>query len=437
MKFKSLLFSSLITLGLSAQNIEFTEYNLDNGLHVILHQDNKAPIITTSVMYHVGSKDETPNRTGFAHFFEHLLFEGTENIERGQWDKIVASNAGQGNANTSQDRTYYYETFPSNNLELSLWMESERMFHPVINQIGVDTQNEVVKEEKRQSYDNEPYGYLSFLMQEAVFKNHPYRWMPIGKMEHIDAATLEEFKAFHKKFYIPNNATLVVAGDLDIEEAKTLINKYFSGIPKGDDVIKKKYLEEPINQEKPIEYYDDKIELPLYVALYRTPSQKDRDAYVLEIISEYLSGGRTAVLYDKMVEKNKTALQVSAYNSASEDYGYFSFYAVPFNETSSETLFNEFDVEIEKLKNELIPEKAFQKIQNGLESSYISGTRSTEGIASQLATYNMLYGNTNLINDTLKIYQSITRDEIKEVANKYFNSENRAIINYLPKKEDK
>ena len=208
----------LFLLGfVSAQSVSFEEYDLANGLHVILHQDNTAPVVTTSVMYHVGAKDEQPDRTGFAHFFEHLLFEGTKNIENGAWFSIVTENGGSNNANTTDDRTYYYEVFPSNNLELGLWMESERMLHPIIEQGGVDTQNEVVKEEKRLRVDNQPYGKFLENVKKHLFVNHPYRWTTIGEMDHLDAATLDEFLAFNKKFYVPNNAVLVVAGDIDID----------------------------------------------------------------------------------------------------------------------------------------------------------------------------------------------------------------------------
>ncbi|HET8810129.1 MAG TPA: pitrilysin family protein, partial [Flavobacteriaceae bacterium] len=212
-----------LTFSAVAQEVEFTEYNLDNGLHVILHQDNSAPVVTVGVMYHVGAKDEEVGRSGFAHFFEHLLFEGTKNIERGEWFNIVAANGGSNNANTTQDRTYYYETFPSNNLKLALWMESERMLHPVINQIGVDTQNEVVKEEKRTRIDNAPYGKLIYSIGEFMFEKHPYKSSVIGTMADLDAAKLDEFKDFFDKYYGPNNAALVVSGDIEIEETKKLI----------------------------------------------------------------------------------------------------------------------------------------------------------------------------------------------------------------------
>jgi zinc protease len=240
----------------SAQKVDFEEYNLDNGMHVILHNDPSAPVVVTSVMYHVGAKDEKPDRTGFAHFFEHLLFEGTENIKRGEWMKIVSSNGGVNNANTTDDRTYYYEVFPSNNLELGLWMESERMMHPIINQIGVDTQNEVVKEEKRTNFDNRPYGNILTIVKENIFKVHPYRWNTIGSMKDLDAATLEEFRAFNKKFYTPNNSVLVVAGQIDIAQTKEWIQKYFGTIPRGETLKKQTFVEEPITQTIKANYQD-------------------------------------------------------------------------------------------------------------------------------------------------------------------------------------
>src|SRR5690554_3628480 len=226
--FLTALFALAVLAGVQAQHVEFEEYDLDNGLHVILHEDKTSPVVITSVMYHVGAKNETPGRSGFAHFFEHLLFEGTKNIERGQWFEVVSSNGGTNNANTSDDRTYYYEVFPSNNVELGLWMESERMLHPVINQIGVDTQNEVVKEEKRLRIDNQPYGNILKAIKENLFTKHPYRWTTIGEIEDLDAATLEEFIEFFEKFYGPNNATLVVAGDIDKDEVKTRSEEHTS-----------------------------------------------------------------------------------------------------------------------------------------------------------------------------------------------------------------
>lgn len=428
---------SLLMLGgvASAQKVAFEEYDLDNGMHVILHQDNTAPVIITSVMYHVGAKDENPDRTGFAHFFEHLLFEGTENIERGEWFKIVTANGGNNNANTTDDRTYYYEVFPSNNLELGLWMESERLMHPVISQVGVDTQNEVVKEEKRLRVDNQPYGNLIAEVKKNMFKKHPYRWATIGSMEHLDAATLEEFQAFNKKYYVPNNAVLVVAGDLDIDQTKKWIEQYFGPIPKGAPVTRKSYKEDPITKQFRATYEDPNIQLPMVVSAYRTPSMKTRDARVLDMISTILSDGKSSRMYKKIVDDKKMALQMGAFNYSQEDYGMYIVYGIPMQGYTAEDIMKEADVEIAKLQTELISKKEFEKLQNIYESQYVNSNASVEGVASNLATYYMLYGDVNLINTEIDIYRSITREEIRDVAKKYLNPNQRMILDYVPAKD--
>ena len=426
----------LVGFSISAQKVEFEEYDLDNGMHVILHQDNSAPVVTTSVMYHVGAKDEKPDRTGFAHFFEHLLFEGTENIDRGEWFTIVSSNGGSNNANTTDDRTYYYEVFPSNNVELGLWMESERLLHPIINQIGVDTQNEVVKEEKRLRVDNQPYGHILEEIKKLMFKEHPYKWTTIGQMEHLDAATLEEFQAFNKKFYVPNNAVLVVAGDIDKAKVKKMVEDYFGPIPRGADIVKNFPKEAPITETIKATAYDANIQVPAIIAAYRTPSFKERDAYVLDMISSYLSGGKSSVLYKKLVDEQKQALAVQAVNISQEDYGIYALFALPLGEVPLIDLLSEMDEEVVKIQNELISERDYQKLQNQFENQFVNSNSSVEGIASSLARYYMLYGNTNLINNEIDIYRSITREDIQIVAKKYLNPNQRVVLDYLPKKDE-
>ncbi|MDA9125480.1 insulinase family protein [Flavobacteriaceae bacterium] len=425
----------LMTLTISAQEVKFEEYDLSNGMHVILHQDNSAPVVTTSVMYHVGAKDENPERTGFAHFFEHLLFEGTKNIPKGEWFTIVTSNGGSNNANTTDDRTYYYEVFPSNNVELGLWMESERLLHPVINQDGVDTQNEVVKEEKRLRVDNSPYGKFLEMIKVNMFKKHPYKGTTIGKMAHLDAATLEEFQAFNKKFYIPNNAVLVVAGDIDVTAVKGMIEDYFGPIPRGEDIVRDFPKEDPITEPMRAKAYDSNIQIPAVMAAYRTPSFKDRDSYVLSMISTYLSDGKTSKLYKKMVDDKKMALQVGALDFSQEDYGTYILYGLPLGDVSLDDLIVEMDEEILKLQKNLISERDYQKIQNKFENNFVSSNSSIEGIANSLARYYMLYGDVNLINNEIDIYRSITREEIKTVANKYLNADQRLILEYLPESD--
>lgn len=426
--------SATLLLGgaVSAQKVAFEEYNLDNGLHVILQNDPSAPVVITSVMYHVGAKDENPKRTGFAHFFEHLLFEGTENIKRGDWFKIVTGNGGTNNANTTEDRTYYYEIFPSNNLELGLWMESERMLHPVINKIGVDTQNEVVKEEKRLRYDNSPYGQMIPEVKKKMFTKHPYRWTTIGSMDHLDAAKLEEFQDFNKKFYIPNNAVLVVAGDFNAAQTKEWVQKYFGAIKKGTPIERETFVEEPITQTIKAKFEDGNIQIPMVVAAYRTPSMKTRDARVLDFISTILSDGKSSRLYKKIVDDKKMALQIGAFSYSQEDYGTYILYGLPQAPSTSENILTEIDSEIVKLQTELISDKELKKLQNKYENQYVNSNASIDGVADNLATFYMLYKDVNLINTEIEMYRSITPEEIRTVAKKYLNPNQRLVLDYVP-----
>lgn len=437
MKKSLIALSSLLMLGgtAHAQKVAFEEYDLANGMHVILHNDPSAPVVITSVMYHVGAKDENPERTGFAHFFEHLLFEGTQNIKRGEWFKIVTGNGGTNNANTSDDRTYYFEVFPSNNLELGLWMESERLMHPVINQIGVDTQNEVVKEEKRLRVDNSPYGNLIGQVKKNMFFKHPYRWATIGSMEHLDAATLEEFQAFNKKFYAPNNAVLVIAGQMDVAKTKEWVQKYFGPIPRGQEIVRQKFVEDPITTQLSATYEDPNIQKPMIVASYRTPSMKTRDARVLDMISTILSDGKSSRLYKKIVDDKKMALQIGAFSFNQEDYGMYILYGMPQGENTAKDVLREIDEEIVKLQTELISESDLQKLKNKYDNTYVNSNSSVEGVAENLASFYLLYGDVNLINTEIEMYRSITREEIRDIAKKYLNPNQRLILDYVPAKD--
>ena len=433
------LISTFILLLLSSSfygqaKIDYIEYDLDNGMHVILHKDNSAPVVTTAVMYHVGAKDENPERTGFAHFFEHLLFEGTENIPRGEWFTIVTSNGGSNNANTTSDRTYYYEVFPSNNIEVGLWMESERLMHPIINQIGVDTQNEVVKEEKRSRIDNAPYGGIMYATatNKYLFDKHPYKMSVIGEMEHLDAATLDEFQAFNAKFYVPNNAVLVVAGDIEIDSTKRMIESYFGPIPRGEDIKRAMIEDAPITETIKATEYDANIQIPALVLCYRTPSMKDRESYVLQMISTYLSDGKSSRLYKSLVDDNKKALQVFAFNRGMEDYSVYNIIAMPLGKISLEDLMKDIDAEILKVQTDLISERDYQKLQNIFENNFVNSNSSVQGIANSLARNYMLYGDISLINSEIEIYRSITREEIRSVAQKYLNANQRLELKYLP-----
>ena len=425
------LILSLLFVSVQAQEVSFTEYDLDNGLHVILHQDNTAPVVTTSVLYHVGAKDELKDRTGFAHFFEHLLFEGTKNIGRGEWYSIVSSNGGKNNAFTSNDYTYYYEVFPSNSLELGLWLESERMLHPVINQDGIDTQKDVIKEEKKVG-EERPYGKVLDQVQENLFINHPYKRTVIGESDHLDAASLEEFIAFNKKYYVPNNAILVVAGDIQLDATKKMIADYFGAIPRGADVDRVTEQEDPITEAIEAKAYDSNIQIPMIVTAYRTPSIKSRDSKTLDMISTYLSDGNSSKLYRKVVDEKKMALEVGAINLSLEDHSMYIIYGLPLGETSLESIISEIDEEVVKIQEDLISEKDYQKLQNKFETNFVDSNSSVEGIANSLAEYYAFYKDTNLINSEIEIYRSISREEIQAVAKKYLNPNQRLVLDYLP-----
>ena len=430
------LFLLAFTSGFAQGNkIEFTEYDLDNGLHVILHQDNSTPIVAVSILYHVGSKNEDPERTGFAHFFEHLLFEGSENIKRGQFDKLLTAAGAVNNANTSQDRTFYYEILPSNQLELGLYVESERLMHAKIDQIGVDTQREVVKEEKRQRIDNQPYGSFQEEIYKRAFKVHPYRWTPIGSMEHINKATLEEFMDFYHKFYVPQNATLSIAGDIDIKETKRLVDLYFKDIPKGENQIPIPTEVEPPQNEEIRDVVYDNIQLPAVMQAYHMPAQGTEDYYKLNLLTTLLSDGQSSRLYKEIVDIQQKAVAAAAFPVATEDPGIFIAYGIANMGVDVDELEQAMDVEIEKVRTELVSEREFQKVKNQVENDLISRNSTVAGIAESLADYHVYYGDANLINTEIERYMKVTREDLKVVANKYLNKENRVVLHYLPKSE--
>ncbi|MFZ1291873.1 MAG: pitrilysin family protein [Melioribacteraceae bacterium] len=426
------LFTSVILFS-QARKIEFTEYDLDNGLHVILHQDKSTPIVAVSIMYHVGSKNEDPERTGFAHFFEHLMFEGSENIPRGQFDKIMESAGGTNNASTSQDRTYYYEILPSNQLELGLWIESERLLHAKIDSVGVETQRKVVKEEKKQRYENQPYGNVIEETFKRAYKVHPYKWLPIGSVQYIDKATIQEFRDFYKTFYAPENATLVIAGEIEIEKTKELIHKYFSGIPKSGKIVPRpNVIEPPLNAETRDTVYDN-IQLPLVLQAYRIPALGTEDFYSLEMLTTLLASGESSRLQKAVIDQKQKAVNIGAFPFSLEDSGLFITFGISNMGVSADDLEAAMQEELDKSINEKISENEFQKLRNQIENDFVSGNSTVDGIANNLATYNVLYGKTDLINSEIENYMKVTIDDIQKVAQKYLKKENRVVLYYLPK----
>ena len=479
-------FSALNMLSFGQKKIDYISYDLPNGLHVIIHEENATPIIAVSVLYHVGSKNEIAERTGFAHFFEHLLFEGSANIGRGEYSELVEKNGGTLNANTSQDRTYYYEILPSNQLELGLWLESERMLHAKVDIKGIETQRSVVKEEKRQRVDNQPYGSFFTEMFKRVFTTHPYNWAPIGSMEHLDAAQEEDYVNFYKNYYVPSNATLSIAGDLDVAQTKLWIDKYFASIPKGQainlyrdfinqsdvdfekryGVSKSKfdaknfmtstspdakklitsYLAQPIvinrtSKDKTIltgvtkEVIYDNIQLPAIFMGYKFPEQTNPDSYALEMMNEVLSGGSSSRINKIIVEKKEMAQFAFSFNYGLEDAGIGIFAAIANKDIKLDDIQTEFDEQIRLIQTELISEEEFQKVRNKFENDIITGNSTIEGIVENLADNFVYFGDANRINSLLDNYLKVSREDIQRVALKYLTQDARVILHYLPKEK--
>lgn len=428
-----LLVGCLSYAGLYAQSsqINFEKFQLKNGLKVLLHQDKSTPIVAVSVMYHVGSKNEDPERTGFAHFFEHLLFEGSENIGRGEYANYVQSAGGSLNANTSWDRTYYFEILPSNQFELGLWLESERMLHAVVDQEGVETQREVVKEERRERVDNQPYGSLAEETFKAAYKEHPYSWPIIGSMDHLDNATEDDYIQFYKEFYVPNNAILSIAGDIDIADAKKLITKYFGTIPKGKPAYQPSIVEPALKAERRDTVYDN-IQLPAVIQAYRIPAQGTEDYYAIQMLGTLLSQGQSSRLYKTLVDEQQKAVQVANIPLDLEDPGLSINFGIANMGVNSADLEAAMDVEVAKIREELISDEELQKLRNQIENNFISSNTTVAAIASSLATYEMFFGDANLINTEIDRYMKVTKEDIRRVAKKYFHKNNRVVLHYLP-----
>ncbi|MCE2681649.1 MAG: insulinase family protein [Cryomorphaceae bacterium] len=486
MKFISLsVLSIILSFSVNGQKkIEYVEYDLPNGLHVIIHEEHATPIVAVSILYHVGSKNENPDRTGFAHFFEHLLFEGSTNIGRGEYSELVEKNGGALNANTSQDRTYYYELLPSNQLELGLWLESERLFHAKVDNTGIETQRSVVKEEKRQRIDNQPYASFISEMFKRMFTVLPYNWAVIGSMEHLDAAQEEDYVNFYKTFYVPANATLSIAGDLNVEETKKWIAKYFGSIPAGqainlyrdfenlsDGDFQKRYgvaksvfdAKDFMNSKSPeakklIAQYAklpvmiprpekdkevmksviqdtiyDNIQLPAIFMGYRFPNQTSADSYALEMMNEVLSGGSSSRINKAVVEKKQLATFAFSFNYGLEDAGVGIFAAIAADKVPLDSIQVEFDAQINRMKTELISQEEFEKVRNKFENNFVSSNATIAGVAENLANYHVYYGTANRANTEIENYMKVTREDILRVANTYLTQNARVILYYLPK----
>ena len=431
----SILLMMIFSLNAQAEKIKFTEYTLPNGLHVILHQDHNTPNVIVSLMYHVGAKNEDPERTGFAHFFEHLMFEGSENIARGDFFKIVQAAGGELNAYTTQDITYYFEMMPSNQLELALWMEAERMLHAKIDTIGVNTQKGVVIEERKQSYDSRSYGTWMEELGKRAFTVHPYRWQTIGSPDHIRNSTFEDIVNFYKTYYVPNNAVLVVVGDFDEAQTKGWIEKYFADIPKGILPMNRPTVVEPPLAQEVRDVVYDKIQLPGIFMGYRAPAM-GKDAYAIEILSRILYGGKSSRFKTNIDDKG-LAMQTFVFPYIQEHPGLIYAVAIPNAGIDVDELEKVMTAEFERVQNELVSEDEFKMAMASKEFEVAGGLTRISNIAQGLADNYTYFRDPDRINRTLSFYENITREDLQEVAKKYFDRNNRVVLYYLPESEKK
>ncbi len=412
--------------------LAFTEYDLPNGLHVILHENHAAPVVATYVLYHVGSKDERSDRTGFAHFFEHLMFEGSDNIPRAKIDKLISGAGGILNASTSFDRTDYFFSLPSNQLKLALWIESERMMHNRIDETGVETQRKVVKEERRMRYDNQPYGSLYEKLCGLVFKDTPYSWTPIGSVQYIDQAKIEEFREFWKQYYLPNNATLAIAGDINIEETKKLVADYFGGIAKGTPPPRPTVKVTPPKGPQILDVKEDKTPLPASLHAWHACTMNDPDSYALDLLANVMASGRSSRLYRRLVDKEQVALNAEAFPMLFEKSGVLGVFATGQRGVTLEQLDKLITEEVEKVKSEGVSEEEFAKALNQKEDEISNENGTMLARAKSLANAHLFHGGTAEVNKELERYLAVKRADLQRVAKKYFAADKVYILHYPP-----
>ena len=414
-----------------AERIDFFEYDLPNGLHVILAPEHSAPVVASYMLYHVGSKNERPDRTGFAHFFEHLMFEGSDFIPRGRIDKLVSGAGGNLNASTSFDRTDFYINLPSNQYKLALWIESERLLHGKVEQIGVDTQRQVVKEERRRSYDNQPYGGLQEELSKLIFAGTPYAWVPIGSVQYIDQATLAEFRDFYHEYYVPENATYVLAGDFDPKEARDEIEAYFGPIPHGKTPIPRPEITlAPQTQPKTVDVDKQNTPLPATLHAWFAPKETDPDADAVDLLTNILATGRSSRLYRRLVDEEQAAVAAQAFPFLLEDAGMVGVFAVGNRGVTLAKLDGLINEEVAKVKKDGVTEEEYQKSLNSKQAEIAGSYGTSLARARALGDFYVFYHDTNKINSELDDYLKVTRDDLKRVANKYFTDDGLDTLHY-------
>ncbi|OFX26475.1 MAG: peptidase M16 [Anaeromyxobacter sp. RBG_16_69_14] len=420
-------------------SIPFESFKLANGLNVILSEDHTAPIVGVDVHYNVGSKDEKPGRTGFAHLFEHLMFQGSAHLPKGEADRLIENVGGSANGSTSQDQTVYWEQVPSNALEQALFIESDRMgwLLPTLDQAKLDNQREVVKNERRQSFEMQPYGTAFITLAANLWDpDFPYHWLPIGSHEDLSAATLADVREFFRQWYGPNDASLAIAGDFDPGEARRLVEKWFGAIPPSPPPEHRRPTPRPLTQEKRVTI-EDNVELPrLYVA-WQTPKLFAEGDAQLDMLGAILSEGKSARLVKRLVMDERIAQQISAGQSSQELASTFLVVATPKPGQTVDRLLAEIDEEIEKLKKEPPAEGELQRAVNKTESRAIFGLEPVGGFGGRAASLNRYYfetGDPGYFPQDIGRYRKVKPEEVRDVATRWLKKDARVILTVMPRK---
>jgi Predicted Zn-dependent peptidases len=417
-------------------SIAYEKYVMPNGLQVILHTDHSDPMISYSIMYHVGSSRETPGKTGFAHLFEHLLFGGSENAEPGRFDNVIESAGGQNNGFTSRDVTTYFEMFPKNALEKVLWLESDRMgfFINSVTPHLMALQQNVVQNEKRQTEDNTPYGFTDYVIDKNLYPaEHPYNWEVIGEMADLKNASLDDVKNYYGKFYGPNNATLVLAGDFNPDTVKVLLNKYFGEIKSHGEVARRGPMTVSLDQTKKFYHEDKKANAPEITIVWPVPQAYSKDAYALDFLAKLLADGKKAPLYKVLVKEKQLTSRTTAYNSSSELAGEFTINIRANEGKSLKEIESAINEAFDRFEKDGITEKDVERIKASSEKSFYSGLNSVFNKSLQLAFYNTFLNDPGFIEKDIENIKAVTRDDIKMVYEKYIKGKPHIITSFVPK----
>jgi zinc protease len=414
-------------------NIPFERYTLPNGLTVILSQDRATPTVAVNVWYHVGSKNEVPGRTGFAHLFEHVMFTGSGHVPYGLHDKLTEGVGGTNNGTTSNDRTTYYETIPSNYLESALWIEADRMgfLLDTLDLAKLNAQRDIVKNERRQSLDNQPYGRAGELLSQATYPaSHPYSWDVIGSMEDLSAASEEDVKNFFRLYYAPNNAFLSIVGDFDPAQAKAWVAKYFDGVPRGRAITRPAVDPVKLTEEKRL-VFEDHVQVPRLYVQWPSVGEKSDDQYALDVLGAILTGPRTARLTKALVFEQQAAANVSAGQGSNEDVGEFLMVITPRPEHSLTDLEAAADSVIEKMKTEGPTAEEIQKAVAGEELAFIRGLESNLNKAMTLSDGAGFHGDPAFFKTEYQKSLAVTAADVKRVANTYL-TKGRVVLSIVP-----